>query len=185
MALKVIAADRAVDPDFRERFRREARSAAALDHPGVITIYEAGLVEDLPYMTMRLVRGPDLGRQLRIGGPLEPEVAAGVVAMVADALETAHESGLVHRDIKPANILLERRGRELRALLADFGLARLAELIGAHDHGQLARDGRLRRARDARGRARQRRPPTSTPSAPCCTPRSPGGRRSRARRPPP
>ena len=130
VALKVIAADRAVDPDFRERFRREARSAAALDHPGVITIYEAGLVDDLPYMTMRLVRGPDLGRQLRIGGPLEPEVAASVVAMVADALETAHESGLVHRDIKPANILLERRGRELRALLADFGLARLAELTG-------------------------------------------------------
>ena len=130
VALKVIAADRAVDPDFRERFRREARSAAALDHPGVITIYEAGLVDDLPYMTMRLVRGPDLGRQLRIGGPLEPEVAASVVAMVADALETAHESGLVHRDIKPANILLERRGRELRALLADFGLARLAEVTG-------------------------------------------------------
>ena len=127
VALKVIAADRAVDPGFRERFRREARSAAALDHPGVITIYEAGVVEDLPYMTMRLVRGPDLGRQLRIGGPLAPEVAAGVVAMVADALETAHEAGLVHRDIKPANILLERRGRELRALLADFGLARLAE----------------------------------------------------------
>ena len=127
VALKVIAADRAIDPGFRERFRREARSAAALDHPGVITIYEAGVVEDLPYMTMRLVRGPDLGRQLRIGGPLTPEVAAGVVALVADALETAHEAGLVHRDIKPANILLERRGRQLRALLADFGLARLAE----------------------------------------------------------
>ena len=127
VALKVIAADRAVDPGFRERFRREARSAAALDHPGVITIYEAGVIDDLPYMTMRLVRGPDLGRQLRIGGPLAPEVAAGVVALIADALETAHEAGLVHRDIKPANILLERRGRELRALLADFGLARLAE----------------------------------------------------------
>ena len=96
----------------------------------MITIYEAGVVEDLPYMTMRLVRGPDLGRQLRIGGPLAPEVAVSVVAMVADALETAHESGLVHRDIKPANILLERRGRELRALLADFGLARLAEFSG-------------------------------------------------------
>ena len=172
VALKVIAADRAVDPDFRERFRREARSAAALDHPGVITIYEAGVVEDLPYMTMRLVRGPDLGRQLRIGGPLAPEVAAGVVAMVADALETAHEAGLVHRDIKPANILLERRGRELRALLADFGLARLAEGSSAlTTTGQLAGDGRLRGARDARGRARRRPPPTSTPSAPCCTPR--------------
>lgn len=127
VALKVIAADRAADPGFRERFRREARSAAALDHPGVITIYEAGVSEDLPYMTMRLVRGPDLGRQLRILGPLSVEASVSVVALVADALDVAHAAGLVHRDIKPANILLEPRGSTLQALLADFGLARLAE----------------------------------------------------------
>ena len=137
----------------------------------MITIYEAGVVEDLPYMTMRLVRGPDLGRQLRIGGPLAPEVAVSVVAMVADALQTAHESGLVHRDIKPANILLERRGRELRALLADFGLARLAEFTGGLTT-TAAGSGRSTTRRPRRSPASPRRPPpTSTPSAPCCTPR--------------
>ena len=95
-----------------------------------------------------------------------------MVALVADALETAHEAGLVHRDIKPANILLERRGRELRALLADFGLARLAEGSSGADDDRAAGSGRSTTPRPRRSRASPRRPPpTSTPSARCCTPR--------------
>ena len=172
VALKVIAADRAVDPGFRERFRREARSAAALDHPGVITIYEAGVVEDLPYMTMRLVRGPDLGAPAAHRGPAGAggrRRRGGVGRRCAGdrargrARAPRHQAGQ-HPARAPRPRAARAAGR-LRARAPGRGLLR------ADDDRELAGHGRLRGARDARRASRRRPPPTSTPSARCCTPR--------------
>src|SRR4051812_49400922 len=123
VALKLIATDRAADDEFRERFDREARLAASLDHPNVIPVYAAGEQDGRPYLVMRLVRGTDLHALLRRGGRLPPARAAAIVAQVAAALDAAHAAGLVHRDVKPANVLL---GPDDHVYLTDFGLTRLA-----------------------------------------------------------
>ncbi|MDQ2726738.1 MAG: protein kinase [Actinomycetota bacterium] len=135
LALKVIAPHFAADPAFRERFRRESTLAASLDHPNVITVYEAG--EDNAgrlFVSMRLVDGPDLRRLLNDEGPLAPERAVDLVAQVAAALDAAHAAGLVHRDVKPANVLIENRDGVEHAYLSDFGLVKRlgadAELTG-------------------------------------------------------
>jgi serine/threonine protein kinase len=122
VALKLLASDRARDPGFRERFQRESRMAAAIDHPNVIPVYAAGEEDGQLYLVMRYVGGTDLHAQLREEGPLEPARAAGLVAQVAAALDAAHAAGLVHRDVKPANVLLAGK----HAYLSDFGLTRLA-----------------------------------------------------------
>src|SRR5918997_4272770 len=105
VALKLIAADRAADPGFRERFQREARMAAAIDHPNVVPVHGAGEEDGQLYLVMRYVRGTDLHALIKREGPLAPERAAGIVAQVASALDAAHAAGLVHRDVKPANVL--------------------------------------------------------------------------------
>lgn len=120
VALKLIAPGRAGDQGWRERFRRESRLAAALEHPAILTVYDSGEHAGLLYVTMRLVQGGDLGRRLAAEGPLEPAQAVALVEQLASALDAAHARGLVHRDVKPANVLLEPP----RAFLADFGLAR-------------------------------------------------------------
>src|SRR5918997_3440045 len=122
VALKLLADDRAGDPDFRERFQRESRMAAAIDHPNVIPVYAAGEEDGCLYLVMRYVGGTDLQALLRSEGALEPTRAAEVVAQVAAALDAAHAAGLVHRDVKPANVLLAGE----HAYLSDFGLTRLA-----------------------------------------------------------
>ena len=131
VALKLLAPDRAGDPGFRERFQRESRMAAAIDHPNVIPVYGAGEEDGLLYLVMRYVGGTDLHALLREEGALEPARAAEVVAQVAAALDAAHAAGLVHRDVKPANVLLAGK----HAYLSDFGLTRLAgsdtELTGS------------------------------------------------------
>jgi hypothetical protein len=124
VALKVIAAELAADPGFRARFQRESRVLASIDHPNVIPVYEAGEAEDRLFIAMRWVDGTDLRALLTSENGLEWGRAAHIVAQVADALDAAHERGLVHRDVKPANILIEpRRGLE-HAYLSDFGIAR-------------------------------------------------------------
>ena len=125
VALKLIAADRAADPDFRERFQRESRMAAAIDHPHVVPVHGAGEHDGQLYLVMRFVRGTDLHALVKREGPLAPERAAQIVAQVASALDAAHAAGLVHRDVKPANVLLAGSGREEHAYLSDFGLTRL------------------------------------------------------------
>ena len=125
VALKLIAADRAADPDFRERFQRESRMAAAIDHPNVVPVHGAGEEDGQLYLVMRYVRGTDLHALIKREGPLAPERAAAIVAQVASALDAAHAAGLVHRDVKPANVLLGGSGREEHAYLSDFGLTRL------------------------------------------------------------
>src|SRR4051794_23680302 len=122
VALKLIATDRAADDEFRERFDREARLAASLDHPNVIPVYAAGEQDGRPYLVMRLVRGTDLHALLRQEGRLAPARAAAIVAQVAAGLDAAHAAGLVHRDVKPANVLLDA---DDHVYLTDFGLTRL------------------------------------------------------------
>ena len=122
VALKLLAPERAGDQEFRDRFQRESRMAAAIDHPNVIPVYAAGEHDGSLYLVMRYVGGTDLHALLRERGALEPELAAELVAQVAAALDAAHAAGLVHRDVKPANVLLAGD----HAYLSDFGLTRLA-----------------------------------------------------------
>jgi Protein kinase domain len=122
VALKLIAPEHAADDDFRERFQRESRMAAAIDHPNVIPVYEAGEEDGRLYIVMRWVEGTDLHRMLRSEGKVDPVRAAEIVNQVAGALDAAHQAGLIHRDVKPANVLLSGE----HAYLADFGLTRFA-----------------------------------------------------------
>ena len=125
VALKVVGRPLADDAAFRERFRREARAAAGLDHPNVVQVLETGEDDGHLWLAMRLVDGPDLSVLLRRTGRLDPEQAVLVVEQVAAALDAAHAAGLVHRDVKPGNVLIEDGpGRDLHVELADFGLAR-------------------------------------------------------------
>jgi ABC-type branched-subunit amino acid transport system substrate-binding protein/streptogramin lyase/predicted Ser/Thr protein kinase len=125
VALKLLAPELAEDTHFRERFHRESRLAASLDHPSIIPIYDAGEAAGRLYIAMRLVDGTDLKRLLADQKLLKPEHALSVLGQVADALDAAHERGLVHRDVKPSNVLIDERSH---CYLADFGLSRqLAE----------------------------------------------------------
>jgi YVTN family beta-propeller protein len=124
VALKVIASGLAGDEGFRERFGRESRLAASLDHPNVIPVYAAGEHDGVLYIAMRYVEGTDLRALIRKESRLDPLRAAGVVAQVASALDAAHERGLVHRDVKPANVLVGARGGGEHVYLTDFGLTK-------------------------------------------------------------
>src|SRR4051812_3797049 len=121
VALKLLAPELARDESFRRRFATESKVAASLDHPNVIPIYQAGEHDGVLYLAMRFVRGEDLRLRLRREGLLEPDAAAGLVAQVGAALDSAHEAGLVHRDVKPANVLLDGHDH---AYLTDFGLTK-------------------------------------------------------------
>jgi streptogramin lyase/predicted Ser/Thr protein kinase len=120
VALKLIATPLARDEAFRERFVRESRAAAAIDHPNVIPVYSAGEDDGRLYLAMRFVDGEDLRSLVQREGPLEPARAAAIIAQIGSALDAAHARGLVHRDIKPANVLLDRD----HAYLTDFGLTK-------------------------------------------------------------
>jgi serine/threonine protein kinase len=137
VAVKLIAPELAADEMFRQRFQRESRVAASIDHPHVIPIFDAGDEDGQLYVAMRYVEGTDLGALLAREGALEPERAVDVIAQVADALDAAHERGLVHRDVKPANVLLERRASGYHSYLTDFGLVKT---VGAAS-GALTRTG--------------------------------------------
>ena len=124
VALKVISETLSDREDFRDRFVRESRLAASLDHPNVIPVYAAGEEGGVLYIAMRYVDGTDLRGLLAAEGAFDPARAAGVVAQVASALDAAHERGLVHRDVKPANILVAARGGGEHTYLTDFGLTK-------------------------------------------------------------
>jgi len=124
VALKLIAPELTTNPDFRERFKRESRLAASIEHANVIPVYAAGDADDLLYLVMRFIRGTDLRALLQEEGVLEPPRAARIVSQVASALAAAHRRGLIHRDVKPANVLIEREGANEHAYLTDFGIAR-------------------------------------------------------------
>jgi serine/threonine-protein kinase len=125
VALKVLPVGLGADPAFRARFLAESRLAAALDHPHIVPIYEAGETDGRPFIAMRFVAGRDLGTVLASDGPLPAPRALTLLRGIADALDAAHDRGLVHRDVKPGNILVasDARGAE-HAYLADFGLTK-------------------------------------------------------------
>jgi len=142
VALKVLALQDPDGSDFRERFLRESRFAASLDHPNIVPIYEAGEAAGLLYIAMRYVRGTNLGTLIRQHGPIDPQRTMAILAPVAEALDTAHTAGLVHRDVKPANILLSEssdHGRE-HVYLSDFGLTKRASAMSIHRGRQFHRD---------------------------------------------
>jgi serine/threonine protein kinase len=125
VALKVLAPTLARDESFRQRFVRESRAAAAVDHPHIIPIYEAGEAAGALYIAMRYVRGGDVGTLVRRHGPLPVARVAALIVPVASALDAAHAAGLVHRDVKPANMLLDTQpGRPDHVYLSDFGLSK-------------------------------------------------------------
>ena len=114
VALKLLSPQLSEDESFRERFTRESRLAASLDHPNIIPIYEASESDGVFFIAMRYVEGSDL-RKLLLDGPLEPKQLTAIIDQTANALTAAHATGLVHRDIKPANILIDRgAGRDER-----------------------------------------------------------------------
>lgn len=123
VALKVIARELADREGFRERFLRESRLAARLDHPAVVPIYDSREVDGELIVAMRLVEGGDLRRLIDREGPLEPVRAIALLGQVGEALDAAHAAGIVHRDVKPHNVLVEGD----RAFLSDFGLAKALE----------------------------------------------------------
>jgi predicted Ser/Thr protein kinase len=121
VALKILPPGLGADPTFAERFTREARSLARLSHPNIVAVYDFGQAGDLYYFVMEYVDGVSL-RQMERKERLEPRQALDVVMQVCEALQFAHDVGIVHRDIKPENILIDTKGR---VKIADFGLAKL------------------------------------------------------------
>jgi predicted Ser/Thr protein kinase len=121
VALKILPPGIGGDAAFADRFAREAKALAKLNHPGIVTIHEFGCSGGLYFIVMEFVDGVNL-RQLLKGGRISPREALAIVPQICDALQFAHDLGIVHRDIKPENLLIDRRGR---VKVADFGLAKL------------------------------------------------------------
>ena len=123
VALKLLTAELSADAGFRERFRHEARIQGAMDHPNIVTVHEAGESDYGLFIAMELIRGATL-KDLIVGRELDAGRTLRILSQVADALDSAHEFGLIHRDIKPHNILV-RAGRRDHAFLADFGVTKV------------------------------------------------------------
>jgi serine/threonine protein kinase len=121
VALKILPPEAGSDPDFAERFAREARALARLNHPNIVAVYEFGEAAGLHYFIMEYVDGVNL-RQLQESGKLSSRDALKIIPQICEALQFAHDEGIVHRDIKPENVLLDNKGR---VKIADFGLAKI------------------------------------------------------------
>ena len=132
VALKVLTAELSSDPAFRERFRREGLLQAALDHPHIVTVYEAGETDNRLFLAMRMVEGPTL-KELIERRELDDSRALRLLTQVAEALDAAHEKGLIHRDVKPQNVLV---GAGDHAYLADFGLTKGSDDAAMTETGQ-------------------------------------------------
>src|SRR6266699_2157013 len=121
VAVKVLPFSLAFDKDFVERFQREARTAAKLEHPHIIPIYRVGRTDRVIYFVMKLLRGKSLSDVIEERGALPPAQIRKLLSETAHALHYAHKHGIVHRDIKPDNIMLDEMDR---AIVTDFGIAK-------------------------------------------------------------
>jgi len=130
-ALKTLTPEMSDDAEFRQRFKREMRIAASIEHPNVVGIHYAGEHEGLLFLVMDFVYGTDLRHLLLESGALEPDRAVDLLVQFASALDAAHVKGLVHRDVKPANMLVTVRDGQEHGYLTDFGLAKRSDNIGA------------------------------------------------------
>jgi predicted Ser/Thr protein kinase len=139
VALKILPHQAAGDSGFAERFNREARALAKLNHPNIVAVYDFGQADGLHFLIMEFVDGANL-RQIQRAGKLSPREALKVIPQICEALQFAHDEGIVHRDIKPENVLLDKKGR---VKIADFGLARIL--------GRESKDFRLTGAQDVMG----------------------------------
>jgi serine/threonine-protein kinase len=122
VALKLLSAALSEDESFRERFERESRRAAEIDHPNIVPIYDAGDADGQFFIAMRYVQGADLKTLIKGEGPLNVGRTLYILEQAASALDAAHERDLVHRDVKPANILIEAPSD--RVFLTDFGVVK-------------------------------------------------------------
>src|SRR5918994_677887 len=133
-AIKLMHRDISADPDQLERFRREARAVAQLNHPHVVTVIDAGEDEGAPYIVFEYVEGETLKDRIRRLGRLPVPEAVAYAIEIARALSAAHGRGIVHRDVKPQNVLIDRDGR---AKVTDFGIARSLEAQGLTATGRV------------------------------------------------
>ncbi|PWK65616.1 serine/threonine-protein kinase [Streptomyces sp. CG 926] len=130
VAIKVLKEELAQDPDIVMRFLRERSVLLRLTHPNIVRTRDLVVEGDLLALVMDLIDGPDLHKYLRQNGPFTPVAASLLTAQIADALAASHTDGVVHRDLKPANVLLDERGGQMKPMLTDFGIARLADSPG-------------------------------------------------------
>ncbi len=142
VALKILAPQHAANPDFAERFAREAKVLAEVSHPNIVTVHDFGQAGEFYFLTMEFVDGVNLRQAMKVGR-LTPQQALAIVPPICEALQFAHDRGIVHRDIKPENLLLDKEGR---VKIADFGIARMLRGVLAVDglngiHGKNGIDG--------------------------------------------
>src|SRR5262245_43096961 len=121
IAVKILLPTLVADPGFAARFRDEARTMATINHPGVVDVYDYGSDNGVTYLVMEYVEGDALSKTLTRVGRLTPARTMSLIAQAADALQAAHDKGIVHRDVKPANLLVRPNGT---LVLTDFGIAR-------------------------------------------------------------
>src|SRR3712207_4177683 len=134
VAIKLMHRDISTDPDQLERFRREARAVASLNHPHVVTVIDAGEDDGTPYIVFEYVEGETLKDRIRRMGRLPVPEAVAYAIEIGRALACAHANGFVHRDVKPQNVLIDREGR---AKVTDFGIARSLETSGLTATGRV------------------------------------------------
>jgi serine/threonine-protein kinase len=183
VAIKRLRVDLASDATFQARFRREAQSAASLNHPTIVSVYDTGEEPDpngsgvtIPYIVMELVTGKTLRDLIREGRKIMPERALEITSGVLEALDYSHRAGIVHRDIKPGNVMLTPQGQ---VKVMDFGIARAVADTSSTMTQTAAVIGTAQYLSPEQAAARPWTPaPTCTRPAACCTNCSPAGRRS-------